>query len=250
MTRTIRVLRVFTRDGDGGNPLGVHDGLLDDDEMQAIAAELGYSETVFLGEPVGGVTPSRIFTPTYEMPFAGHPLVGATWHAAAPDESVSLDCQIGTVTGRRTGRDRASIDVTFLPTVVDVDAPDGVESAWVARMPLEYEMHRLSDPDAVASYHTSERPDHRYVWALGEDGHGDVVRARFFAAGVGVDEDPATGSAAVALSAVFRHVGDESGSVTIHQGADMGVPCRIDLAWTPALTTIGGAVVDDGTRTV
>lgn len=246
MSRTIRVLRVFARDGAGGNPLGVHDGILDDDEMQAIAAELGYSETVFLGEPADGVIPVRIFTPTYEMPFAGHPLVGATWHAAGPDETVALACQIGTVTGRRERSGAASIEVTFLPAIVAVDAPDGVESAWVARMPLEYEIHRLIDPDAVASYVVADRPDHRYVWALGEDGRDDVVRARFFAGGLGVDEDPATGSAAVALAAVFRYVGDDTGSVTIHQGADMGVPCRIDLSWTPALTTIGGTVVDDG----
>ena len=76
MTRTVRVLRVFTRDGAGGNPLGVHDGILGDNEMQAVAAELGYSETVFLGDPLDGVVPARIFTPSYEMPFAGHPLVG------------------------------------------------------------------------------------------------------------------------------------------------------------------------------
>ena len=104
MTRTVRVLRVFTRDGAGGNPLGVHDGILDDTEMQTIAAELGYSETVFLGESSDGVTPTRIFTPSYEMPFAGHPLVGATWHTARPDESVLLGCQVGTVTGRRAPR--------------------------------------------------------------------------------------------------------------------------------------------------
>ncbi len=250
MTRTIRVLRVFTRDGAGGNLLGVHDGLLDDDEMQAIARELGFSETVFLGETTDGVTPTRIFTPTYELPFAGHPLVGATWHAAVPDATVSLGCQIGTVIGRRAGADSASIDVEYRPVVETVDAPDGVDSAWIVRMPLGYEVHRLRDPEAVAAYAAVDRPDHRYVWALGEAGRDDAVRARFFAAGVGVDEDPATGSAAVALAAVFRDVGDEAGAVTIHQGAEMGVPCRIDLSWTPTLTTIGGSVVDDGTRTV
>lgn len=250
MTRTVRVLRVFTRDGAGGNPLGVHDGIFGDNEMQAVAAELGYSETVFLGDPLDGVTPARIFTPSYEMPFAGHPLVGATWHTARPDETVLLSCQVGTVTGRRAGRDVASIDVAFRPTIVTVDPPDGVDSAWIARMPLEYEVHRLRDVSAVTSYDLADRPDHRYVWALGEDGRDDIVRARFFAAGVGVDEDPATGSAAVALAAVFRHVGDDSGSVTIHQGAEMGAPCRIDLTWSPTLTTIGGAVIDDGTRSV
>src|SRR5262245_10709353 len=118
MDRTVRVLRVFTRDGAGGNLLGVHDGLLDDHEMQAIAATLGYSETVFLGEPEAGVTPVRIFTPANELPFAGHPLVGATYHAANAGEAVSLRCGIGVVTGHRAASgDTAAIEVEYLPEV-------------------------------------------------------------------------------------------------------------------------------------
>jgi trans-2,3-dihydro-3-hydroxyanthranilate isomerase len=248
--RSVRVVRVFTREGAGGNPLGIHDGLLDADEMQTMAATLGYSETIFIGAATEAVTPVRIFTPTYEMPFAGHPLVGATWHCAAPGRMVVLGCQIGTVTGRRFDSDRAGIEVEQTPSVEAVDPPVGVTSAWVARMPLEYEVHRLADPDAVAGYTADGRPDHRLVFAFGDDGLADVVRARFFAGGVGVDEDPATGSAAVALAAVLRSEGRHSGSLTIHQGAEMGCPSLLELAWSPALTTVSGSVVDDGSRTV
>jgi trans-2,3-dihydro-3-hydroxyanthranilate isomerase len=196
------------------------------------------------------VTPTRIFTPGNELPFAGHPLVGTTWHLAEPGGRVELRCGIGIVTGRRADVGAASIDVTYLPPVDDVDAPPGASGAWIAHMPLPYEVHRLPDPDAVAAYVPPDEPDHRLVWAAGDDGHADVIRARFFAFGVGVPEDPATGSAAVALAAVQRHLGRTEGSVTVHQGSEIGSPSRIDLSWTPDLTVVGGSVVDDGTRSV
>jgi predicted PhzF superfamily epimerase YddE/YHI9 len=250
MERTVRVVRVFTRDEVGGNALGIHDGILDDGEMQAIASALGYSETVFLGDTADGATPVRIFTPGSELPFAGHPLVGTAWHLAGPGDTVALRCGIGLVTGRRADDGRASIDVTYLPPVDEVDRPAGVTGAWIARMPLRYEVHRLPDPDAVAGYEPPDEPDHRLVWAPGDEDDADVVRARFFAFGVGVPEDPATGSAAVALAAVQRHIGRTDGCVTIHQGSEIGCPSRIDLSWTPDITVIEGSVVDDGTRSV
>ena len=143
---------MFTRDHHGGNLLGVHDGLLLDHEMQAIAAGLGYSETIFLGEPTDGVTAVRIFTPASELPFAGHPLVGATWHVAEPGGAAALRCEIGVVTGRRDGSDNASIEVEYLPPVEAVDPPSGTTGAWIARMPLAYEVQRLADPEAIAAY--------------------------------------------------------------------------------------------------
>ena len=250
MERTVRVVRVFTRGEFGGNLLGIHDGLLDDAEMQAIATALGYSETVFLGEPADGVTATRIFTPAYELPFAGHPLVGTTWHLTTPGATVGLRCGIGVVTWRQSDDGDADITVTYLPPVDDADPPAGVVGAWIAHMPLPYEMHQLASPEAVATYTPSDEPDHRLVWAPGDDGNADVVRARFFAFGVGVPEDPATGSAAVALAAVQRHLGRTEGAVTIHQGGEMGCPSRINMSWTADLTEVGGSVVDDGTRTI
>ena len=83
----LHVLRVFTAaDGSGGNPLGV---FLEGERMapgdrQAAAAALGFSETVFVDDPGSGSV--QIFTPTVEMPFAGHPLVGTAWLLAAGGE--------------------------------------------------------------------------------------------------------------------------------------------------------------------
>ena len=83
MSIDVTVLRVFTdAGGNFGNPLGVVDAVtVEPDQHQAIAAELGYSETVFIDLPTAGsaTADARIYTPLIELPFAGHPTVGASW---------------------------------------------------------------------------------------------------------------------------------------------------------------------------
>ena len=81
MPRHCYVLRVFTRGDEGGNHLGVVTDAtsLTAESMQAIALELGYSETIFLEWEEGEIPRVRIFTPGAELPFAGHPLVGMAW---------------------------------------------------------------------------------------------------------------------------------------------------------------------------
>ncbi len=80
MVAQLHVLRVFTaEDGSWGNPLGV---FLDGTEVpearrQAVAHELGFSETIFVDDLARGEC--RIFTPGLELPFAGHPMVGTAW---------------------------------------------------------------------------------------------------------------------------------------------------------------------------
>ena len=83
MSVDVTVLRVFTDSaGNFGNPLGVVDAAtVAPDQHQHIAAELGYSETVFIDMPAAGsaTADARIYTPLVELPFAGHPTVGASW---------------------------------------------------------------------------------------------------------------------------------------------------------------------------
>ena len=77
---TLHVLRVFVGEGGaGGNPLGVFlsGKEVPEDRRQSVAADLGFSETVFVDDPDRGEL--RIFTPTVELPFASHPLVGTAW---------------------------------------------------------------------------------------------------------------------------------------------------------------------------
>jgi PhzF family phenazine biosynthesis protein len=80
---SVRVLRVFTdADGASGNRLGVVQdaGAIGHERRQRIAAQLGYSETVFVEDRAR----IQIFTPTVELPFAGHPTVGAAWLLGEP----------------------------------------------------------------------------------------------------------------------------------------------------------------------
>src|SRR5438034_6944118 len=83
MAIDVTVLRVFTdQDGNFGNPLGVVDASqAEPGERQRIAAQLGYSETIFIDLPGSGANSAhaRIYTPAVELPFAGHPTVGASW---------------------------------------------------------------------------------------------------------------------------------------------------------------------------
>jgi PhzF family phenazine biosynthesis protein len=101
MPRHCYVLRVFTRDGSGGNPLGVVTDILglDDEKMQQIATDLAFSETIFLSWFEGTMPKARIFTPTIEIPYAGHPLVGAAWVLLnlGPVDPGGIECSIGPV---------------------------------------------------------------------------------------------------------------------------------------------------------
>ncbi|MDH3306362.1 MAG: PhzF family phenazine biosynthesis protein, partial [Acidimicrobiia bacterium] len=95
------ILRVFTRGDEGGNHLGVIMDVtsLDGQMMQQIAGELGFSESVFVDWREGGTPAARIFTPTTELPFAGHPLVGAGWvlNSMGPAGSDTIACAIGDI---------------------------------------------------------------------------------------------------------------------------------------------------------
>lgn len=101
----LHVLRVFTgEEEEWGNPLGVFlDGAeIPEAERQAVAADLGYSETVFVDDPDAGVC--RIFTPGLELGFAGHPTVGTAWLRAREGLAVErLRPPVGEVEVRREG---------------------------------------------------------------------------------------------------------------------------------------------------
>lgn len=261
MPRPVQILRVFTRGGSGGNHLGVVNDVvgLGEAAMQAIATDLGFSETVFVDWFDYETSPVvRIFTPTAELGFAGHPLVGAAWVMArlGPGGGGRLRCEITEVSYRMDG-EMVWVDIPSMGEVIPdpgIDAflaaagIDGVIRAWRVLLPTEYVIAELDGPEAVAS--ASPDLDHlaarlgTYIVSFADG----TARARFFAPGVGVPEDPATGSAAVALAAALCSEGIIDGELIIHQGEEMGHPSRIDLRWTPDRITIGGTVSRDEVR--
>jgi predicted PhzF superfamily epimerase YddE/YHI9 len=209
----VRVLRVFTdAAGLSGNPLGVVRGAerIDRSRRQAIAAELGFSETVFAEDDR-----VQIFTPAIELPFAGHPLVGSAWLLRRP----VLHCPAGAVRARVAG-DRAWIDA---------------RAQWSPR----FERKQLDGPADVAAFAAPEEGNLQ-VWAWADERQGRIS-ARVFAPDLGVREDPATGSAAVALCAALGR------AIVIEQGPHCLIQARPGKG---GLIELGGRVADDGDRQV
>lgn len=179
----LHVLRVFVGDGGaGGNPLGVFlDGAqVAEGERQGIAADLGFSETVFVEDPEQGRL--RIFTPKEELPFAGHPLVGTAWLLTSEGLDVpTLRPPAGEVPVRVEG------GVTFISGRPEWAPP--------------YEHIELASPAEVeALAGPPNGQDLAGVWAW-EDERAGYVRARVFPMRSGIDEDEATGAHAVRLAA-------------------------------------------------
>ena len=178
----LHVLRVFcAEDGSGGNPLGVFlDGSeIAEAERQAVAAELGYSETVFVEDRDRGRI--RIFTPGVELPLAGHPLVGTAWLLRREGTQVeALDPPAGEVGVRFEGE---------LPFV-------SADPEWAPR----FEFVQVDSPAEVDAL---EGPPEGHemvgVWSWAEE--PDTIRERVFAPEAGVPEDEATGAAAMRLVA-------------------------------------------------
>jgi predicted PhzF superfamily epimerase YddE/YHI9 len=168
------VVSVFAGpDGTGGNPLGFLRGRFDAGQRQQIAAALGYSESVFAADD----THIAIHTPTIELPFAGHPAVGAAWLLDVP----VIDTVAGPVRTRRAG------DLAFVVARADM-CP-----VWdTARYATPDEVDALPVPLAA----------HLQCWAWIDEAAGRI-RARVFAGDYGVPEDPATGSAAIRLCAAI-----------------------------------------------
>jgi len=221
MTR-VDVLRVFVDEAGGfGNLLGVVDGpSVPPARRQQVAAELGYSETVFVDDREAGRI--QIFTPSVELPFAGHPTVGTAWWLRAQGyDAPVLQVPAGEITVTRDGE------------ITRVRA----RGEWTPR----FDWFQLDDQEAVLAADPAAYPgDHSYVWSWTDETKGSL-RSRMFAPAMGIVEDEATGAAAVALTTRLER------DLDITQGAGS----RIATTWEGnGWATVGGRVVHDGERTV
>jgi trans-2,3-dihydro-3-hydroxyanthranilate isomerase len=260
-------LDVFTDHLFGGNPLAVVLDArgLDDATMQSIAREFNYSETTFVLPPA---TPAqlarvRIFTPGGELPFAGHPTVGtafalATLGYVAPDvcdivfaEGIGpvpvrierkADGSVGRCTltaAQRPERMAALEDTGALAAMLGLDAGavGAAAEVWSCGVPflvvpltsvaeLAYARLDLERWRRLLGGYVTEK-----VYPIARAGE-DSWRVRMFAPGLGVAEDPATGSAAAALAGwLARHASSRDGTHRwrILQGQEMGRPSVIEL---------------------
>ena len=260
---TYHVVDVFTSRAFAGNGLAV---VLDADElstgqMQAMAREFNLSETTFVLTPT---TPDatyrvRIFTPSAELPFAGHPSVGTAWTlknlSRFGDGRVVQECGAGLLPLEISG-DRVELTGGAITQSEPIDpepllAAVGLTDADLAGSAprrcgagLDWTYLHVND-GAVARVSidlaqlTVLPPSGVYVFSY--DGSG--VHSRCFAAGLGVAEDPATGSAAVGLGVYLVAAellpGDGTSAYDIRQGIEMGRP-----------STLHGTVIAEGGRAV
>jgi trans-2,3-dihydro-3-hydroxyanthranilate isomerase len=244
--RAYVIVDVFTDVPLEGNPVAIFtDGAgLSDEAMQRAARELNLSETVFLlpGEDRAHAR-ARIFTPYVELPFAGHPVLGTAF--VLGDRSGGDEVRLQTGSGLiRIALQRRQGAIVFgemqqpIPTWEPFERPDELLAALGvggSTLPIDvydngprHTFVALGDETAVAKL----RPD---LGALGELGHVGVscfaesdgrVKTRMFGPGLGVAEDPATGSAAGPLAVhLARHGRTRFGqSILIRQGVEVGRP--------------------------
>jgi predicted PhzF superfamily epimerase YddE/YHI9 len=218
----LHVLRVFCdENGDWGNPLGVFldGGEVPAGERQAVAHELGFSETVFVDDVE--TASCRIFTPGLELAFAGHPAVGTAWLLEREGHPAPiLRPPAGEIEVRREG------ELTYVAAQAEWSPP--------------WKLIELPAASAVAGRREPAPEDGLlpYYWAWENEAAGEV-RARCFSLEDGIGEDEATGSAAIMICA---ELGRE---LTIHQGEGSLLRAR-PLGGGRA--EVGGRVVLDEVR--
>jgi trans-2,3-dihydro-3-hydroxyanthranilate isomerase len=273
MRRRFVTLDVFTGTRFAGNPLAVvfEAGNLDTAAMQLIAREFGHPETVFVLPPENPAHRAklRIFTPAIELPFAGHPTVGAAVALGRLDGSggceIVVEENVGPVRCKIEPLDADSGRATFLiprlpePAAAAADAAAIAEALGVDEADIGFDGFKPSCWSAgnaftfvplrsMASIKRAQPDSSRFDAVLGTRGRataylfcretseaGHDFHARMFAPTFGIREDPATGSAVAAFSGLLAATGqyrDGDHFVRIEQGYEMGRPSLIELSFT------------------
>lgn len=257
---------VFTDQPFTGNPLAIVEGadVLTTAQMQTIARQFNLSETIFVQTPndAAHTAKVRIFFPTAEIPFAGHPTVGCALHLAGGAAHVTLEEVAGLV------------PVTIADGIAEFTAPK-LPTAWTApqdmdvlaaaiglspadlgpHMPGHYEggpaflYAQIKDIDTLAKAHIVEPAFTQLVEQTSGKGaiylYADTpegLRARMFHPHAGIAEDPATGSATALLAGQLNANGvlpsDGTTPVQIAQGVEIGRPSALRLT----IDTVAGEV--------
>jgi trans-2,3-dihydro-3-hydroxyanthranilate isomerase len=241
------VADVFTDAPLTGNQLAVFTDGRDVDEatMQALAREMNFSETVFVLPPEnGGHARIRIFTPSSELPFAGHPVLGSAFVLAQPLQLVEI--RLETKTGLvPVTLEREGPRIVFgrmqqpIPDWEPFAEAEELQEALGVRSGLPVELYHLGPAHVYLELGSEAevaalRPDFGALERFDAGincfaGSGTRWKTRMFAPGSGVAEDPATGSAAGPLAIhLARHgrigFGDE---IEISQGAEISRPSKL-----------------------
>lgn len=254
------LLDVFTDRVFSGNSLAVFPQAdeIDSSTMQAIANELNLSETVFVGEVIAAACyPIRIFTPTMELPFAGHPVVG-TAHLLAEldmvkrDRPLTLKTDVGSLLvdydndlARFTAAAPVDIQASTLnqsatEELLGLNAGEVISEPVLASCGLPYHLIELDSQEALGRAQPSPRAWSEWVSPSGYEqiylyviekaaSQEHLIHSRMFSTVGGAREDPATGSAAAALAGYLAvaMLCPSQCRWEIHQGIEMGRPSLI-----------------------
>jgi trans-2,3-dihydro-3-hydroxyanthranilate isomerase len=268
------IVDVFTDRPFAGNPLAVVFGgdALTTEQMQAMAREFNLSETVFVLPPTqpGATYRARIFTPSAELPFAGHPSVGVAvaqlWRGRFGAGQVIQECGAGLLPIQVHPDSRATLSggtptvgpeldprpLLAAASLSDLDytgpaprmAGCGVEFPFLS-VRAEAVAKAAADPAAMRAH------DITSLCLFSWDAQARTAHTRMFAPGLGVPEDPATGSAALGFGVWLVAAGllpaDGDSSYTIRQGAEILRPSTLECTVTASggravATTVTGQV--------
>jgi len=274
MAYAFRIVNVFTVDGDrlSGNPLAVFEDArgLDDRTMQALARQLNLSETTFVLPSERADARVRIFTPGFEMPFAGHPTLGTASVVAAGRDRLTLEMKAGLVAVHRRADGAWTLRAAQAPVTRPVDASRadlaamvGLPAEAIAAEPrwVSTGVEQLVLPIATPEHVRAARPvpallerwgfsaardeAMAYLWAPGQPRW--TVRFFFTSAGA-VLEDPATGSACANLGGWWLATGGALPlTATLDQGAQADRPSRLHLEVDASgAIFVTGAVIEVG----
>ncbi len=274
MPSTYLVYDVFTDRCFGGNQLAIFPNARDlpQAKLQQIAAEFNFSEVTFVYPPEG-VNHSakvRIFTPTSEVDFAGHPTIGtavALGHLGNSSPMI-LELGIGPVPCIVEGN-RASFTVSNpLQTFAEPESDDIARALGLpvsaikddthkpiqASLGLPFTLVELKDREALRNIETDvsqfKHCQNKYpvsldfaIFAYVRD--GGQIDSRMFAPLDNIPEDPATGSASATLAALLTDILDGPQTLSFTQGEDMGRLSKIDITTTidPVTITVSGSAV-------
>lgn len=266
---------VFTEKVFGGNPLAIIPDAqgLPEEALQKIAREFNFSETTFVYPPRNKMSDARvrIFTPTRELNFAGHPTVGTAVALVARGQvgrvmalefgvgplQVSVDGSYARFVTRVPLQASAAPDAAALAACLSLEAAQirvdrhepvtaGLGTDFVLVELADAEALDAASPDLDACRKASGEDGRIAVFCYVRDGAG--IKARMFAPLGGILEDPATGSASAALAAYLGRLEGQSAVFDIDQGVAMGRPSKITAEVTveagePVAVAISGHAV-------
>ncbi|MFL6619573.1 MAG: PhzF family phenazine biosynthesis protein [Povalibacter sp.] len=275
-TLAYRILNVFTRNGErlSGNPLCVfEDGsALDSNTMQALARQFNLSETTFILPSTRATARVRIFTPDYEMPFAGHPTLGTAFACRAlgkGDDELTLEMTAGIIPVKAQG-DRWTLRANT-PTWREAPAEaiarmlslnlDEIAGTplWVKAgkeqliVPLRDEAAvRRVRPKVDLMSQVKSEDGHCMAYVFAHVSESQLLSRFFFPSGTAILEDPATGSATANLGGWLIASGKSLPlSYQISQGEYTGRPSSLYLAVTAERQIfVSGDVIELGSGTV